>query len=201
MQWSSNKTRSKIRSEIIKNKLLPYMCDKCGISEWKGNSLSLHLDHINGINNDNRLDNLRFLCPNCHSQTDTYCGKANRLKYGYQIKKVSDEELIESIKCAKNIKESLESVGLTGAGNYARVKRLAIQNNLLHILEMSNQQKKNKEKVEKLRNSNIDFGKHGWVTKVSDIIEITPQKTRQFILRYAPDLLEKAYIRKTGPRM
>ena len=75
MQWSSNKTRSKIRSEIIKNKLLPYMCNECGISEWKGNSLSLHLDHINGINNDNRLDNLRFLCPNCHSQTDTFAGK------------------------------------------------------------------------------------------------------------------------------
>ncbi len=44
-----------------------------------GKSLSLHLDHKNGVNNDNRLDNLRFLCPNCHSQTETYSGKANKL--------------------------------------------------------------------------------------------------------------------------
>jgi len=195
MQWSSNKTRSKIRTEIIKNELLPYKCNECGISEWKGKSLSLHLDHTNGINNDNRIDNLRFLCPNCHSQTDTYCGKANRLKYGNKIKKVSDEELVESMKQSKTIKESLERVGLAGAGNYARVKRLAIQNDFLYILEMSNQQKKNRDKIEKLRNSNIDFTKHGWVTKTSSIIDITPQKTRQFILRYAPDLLENSYKR------
>lgn len=48
-------------------------CQICGISEWLGKPLTLHLDHINGIHDDNRLTNLRFLCPNCHSQTDTYC--------------------------------------------------------------------------------------------------------------------------------
>jgi hypothetical protein len=49
-----------------------YACAWCGISEWRGVPLVLHNDHINGINNDNRLPNLRFLCPNCHSQTPTY---------------------------------------------------------------------------------------------------------------------------------
>lgn len=39
------------------------------------NPLTLQLDHINRVNNDHRLTNLRFLCPNCHSQTDTYAGK------------------------------------------------------------------------------------------------------------------------------
>lgn len=42
---------------------------------WRGLPLSLHLDHINGISNDNRFENLRFLCPNCHTQTDTYSGR------------------------------------------------------------------------------------------------------------------------------
>lgn len=49
-----------------------YQCQACGLSEWLGRPLTLHLDHINGINNDNRFENLRFLCPNCHQQTETW---------------------------------------------------------------------------------------------------------------------------------
>lgn len=52
-----------------------YVCGECGISEWNGRPLNLHVDHINGVNNDNRFENLRFLCPNCHSQTASYCRK------------------------------------------------------------------------------------------------------------------------------
>jgi hypothetical protein len=49
-------------------------CSSCGIGqEWMGHKLVLQIDHINGRHNDNRQTNLRFLCPNCHSQTDTFC--------------------------------------------------------------------------------------------------------------------------------
>lgn len=54
---------------------LPNVCGGCGISEWRASPLALHLDHVNGIGDDHRLQNLRFLCPNCHSQTETYCGR------------------------------------------------------------------------------------------------------------------------------
>ena len=71
--------RNCLRRFIIKNNILPYRCEICGTSEWNGKTLSLEIDHINGINNDNRLENLRFLCPNCHSQTTTY-GSRNQQK-------------------------------------------------------------------------------------------------------------------------
>ena len=58
---------------------VPYACTTCGINEWQGKPLTLHLDHINGINNDNRIENLRLLCPNCHSQTETYGRRASRV--------------------------------------------------------------------------------------------------------------------------
>ena len=66
---------SSLKSRLIKEGRLEYKCAFCGISEWQGLPLSLHLDHKNGKNNDHRIENLRFLCPNCHSQTDTYAGK------------------------------------------------------------------------------------------------------------------------------
>jgi hypothetical protein len=70
------KTRSGIRGRIIKENLLPYKCQECGLEEyWNGKKIVLHLDHINGVNNDHKIENLRFLCPNCHSQTSTYTGR------------------------------------------------------------------------------------------------------------------------------
>lgn len=52
-----------------------YKCSCCGIDEWNGKELVLEIDHIDGIPDNNEPQNLRFICPNCHSQTDTYKGK------------------------------------------------------------------------------------------------------------------------------
>lgn len=65
-----------IRRRIIKYNLINYECALCkNTGIWMGKELILQIDHINGDHNDNRLENLRFLCPNCHSQTDTFAGK------------------------------------------------------------------------------------------------------------------------------
>lgn len=65
----------KLKKRLIKEKVLEYKCVSCGIFEWNKNPISLQLDHIDGNNHNHKLENLRLLCPNCHSQTDTWCGK------------------------------------------------------------------------------------------------------------------------------
>ena len=62
-----------LRIRLIKEKILKNECFECGISNWQNKPLPLELDHINGDHYDNSLNNLRILCPNCHSQTPTYC--------------------------------------------------------------------------------------------------------------------------------
>ena len=64
-----------LKNRLVKEGYLEYKCANCGIKEWLGQPLSLHLDHINGVHDDHRIENLRFLCPNCHSLTETYAGK------------------------------------------------------------------------------------------------------------------------------
>jgi hypothetical protein len=72
--------RGQVKRLIIRESLIPYLCELCGLgSNWNNKKLVLRLDHRNGVRNDDRLENLRFLCPNCDSQTDTFCGR-NRPK-------------------------------------------------------------------------------------------------------------------------
>lgn len=70
------KTRQSIKRYIITKNLIPYVCSECGNDgNYNDKPLILQLDHIDGNPINNVLENLRFLCPNCHSQTDTFAGK------------------------------------------------------------------------------------------------------------------------------
>lgn len=68
-----------LRRRLITTGILQYSCACCGIEAiWNGKPMPLILDHINGINDDNRLENLRFVCSNCDSQLDTYKARNKR---------------------------------------------------------------------------------------------------------------------------
>jgi hypothetical protein len=70
-QYNTLKLKIRLLEEGIKKN----ECEVCGISEWLGKPLVIQLDHINGIPSDHRLENLQMVCPNCHSQTETFCGR------------------------------------------------------------------------------------------------------------------------------
>ena len=70
-----NYQSSKLCKKLFKYNYKEKRCEECGIVDWNNKPITFHLHHKNGDHTDNRLDNLQILCPNCHSQTETYAGK------------------------------------------------------------------------------------------------------------------------------
>jgi hypothetical protein len=66
---------SRLRNRLIKEGLRFETCNRCGLTQWNGEKISLELNHVNGDRFDNRIENLELLCPNCHAQTPTYRGR------------------------------------------------------------------------------------------------------------------------------
>ena len=107
-------------------------CECCGFTEWLGKPINLEIHHIDGDHNNNELENIQLLCPNCHSYTDNYCGKnMNTGKI-----KVEDEVLVEALNNSSSIRQALISVGLAGSGgNYKRANELIVKYQITKFLK------------------------------------------------------------------
>lgn len=119
---SSKINRSSLRQKIIKENLIPYKCGYCGCDDrWMGKIMPLILDHINGVGDDNRLNNLRWLCSNCDSIQDTYKNKninSNNNKNRH-LKKLDKNKLRLEEKILKNEKkENIKSLILNSKINF-----------------------------------------------------------------------------------
>jgi hypothetical protein len=129
------KENGTISNKVVKNRLMSnpsfeHKCELCSIKEWydpfetKIKPVNLELDHINGNERDNRKENLRLICSNCHSFTPTYKGRNINGGIRKGENKISDIVLLEHLK-TKNIRQSLISVGMAASGeNYQRCKIL-----------------------------------------------------------------------------
>ncbi len=96
-----------------------HKCENCGLSNWLGKPITLELEHVDGDNQNNVKNNLKLLCPNCHSFTPTWKGK-NSLNKKHR-KYVSDKEFIDALNSSKNIRQALLKLKLTPKGaNYIR---------------------------------------------------------------------------------
>lgn len=160
--------RNQLRKRIIKNNLLPYKCEICGISKWNDKTLSLELDHINGINNDNRLENLRFLCPNCHSQTTTY-GSRNQQKNEskYEITEDLRKLVEETYDKEKNVKTVSSLLG---------IRRSVVT----QIVNESGQKHSNQKYIIRYDKDYNEIKRYGSLTEAAkDLINNNELKTKQ----------------------
>lgn len=73
-----NTCRTHLKRRLLGEGLKANRCEVCGLTEWRGEPLSMALHHLNGNGLDNRIENLQLLCPNCHSQTENFAGRGRR---------------------------------------------------------------------------------------------------------------------------
>ena len=123
---NSTYARNNLKRRLLKEGLKKNKCEVCGLERWEGKPLTMILDHINGVNNDNRLENLRMVCPNCNSQLPTHCKGA-----GWY----SEAEKYYCIDCGKQVKDKRHKRCVFCMGKYLSIKKRTKNRPPLEVLE------------------------------------------------------------------
>lgn len=119
-----------LKKLLFKFSLKENECEKCGLkNEWMNEKISLHLDHINGNHYDNRLENLRILCPNCHSQTSTFGTKRFKKEREIRLcecgKKISNKTSIKCYYCSNTGKTKKFEVSKEELEKFVLIDKIA----------------------------------------------------------------------------
>lgn len=104
--WSS----SSLRKDLIREGLKREECERCGITKWNGEDISLHLDHIDEDHSNNLLENLQILCPNCHSQKTHKAAASKKESKKYKrLKEQNSEGFDNPLRKIKTLEEKLDN--------------------------------------------------------------------------------------------
>lgn len=122
----SGYSRTRLKERLIEEGLKEYKCECCGLTEWMNKPISLQLHHINGINNDNRIENLQFLCPNCHSQTENFSSRGKGTSIIRKANSLSKED-------KDLIMNTVRELGIVEAR-----KKLSFRNSLINSVVKNN---------------------------------------------------------------
>ena len=156
---------SKLKQKLIKNNIKENRCEICGITEWNGKPIKVELHHINGINTDNRIENLQLLCPNCHSYTDNYGGKNQKMN----TKKNTNKKVKEKFDYASLKEISLNTNDINNISNKLNVSVVTVKKNLKkYNIEIKKDTKYNIEEMFSLMKEHKNYTKVGKILGISD---------------------------------
>lgn len=150
----SCKSNTLIRALTI---LRGWKCEKCGRTEWEGQRIPLCVHHIDGNHINNQIENLQILCPNCHAQTDNYCGRNKNKR-----PPITDEQFVEALRQTTSIRQALQKLGINYAAKYyyEKAHKLIEENNIIQKPKKEKQQKTESQKKIKIESNHcIDCGK------------------------------------------
>lgn len=134
-----------------------WKCEKCGRIEWEGQKIPLCIHHIDGNHINNQIENLQVLCPNCHAQTDNYCGRNKNKR-----PPITDEQFITALRQTTSIRQALQKLGINYAAKYYydKAHKLIEENNIVQKPKKEKQQHRKITKKLKIEpNHCIDCGK------------------------------------------
>lgn len=136
--------------------LRDWKCEKCGRTEWEGQKIPLCIHHIDGNHINNQIENLQVLCPNCHAQTDNYCGRNKNKR-----PPITDEQFVIALHQTTSIRQALQKLGINYAAKYYydKAHELIEKYDIVQKPKKETVIKKQKEKVQKEPNYCVDCGK------------------------------------------
>jgi hypothetical protein len=199
---------SSLRKYILHNNLFEYKCSRCNIKEWNGEYITLEIEHKDGDKWNNNKNNLELLCPNCHSQTETFRKKKRKEKNNTPKKQITDDEILNQLKNCVNINQVLINLKLSNSGgNYKRVHNLIRVNNLDSFYDLPKIKRKpliyddsHKEflgkRINDIKKSNIDFSSMGWGVKLGKHLNITPNAALRWVKKNLPEFYKECFKQK-----